>query len=735
MIYNFKTCCGKTEPNNYFQINTESVLLDGITYAITLGPIKICGTIISYKIPVVGYITYNDNGTGIYINSDGCLNCTQLSGFECIKPSPSPLPNLNQLSNECNVITIIPMSAECITRNPTTNNSTDGGVTLSITGGTPPYITEWRYQNIVFTGSSMVNLSGGQYSATTTDAYGDFVVYSVCTLISPTATATPTPTQTPTKTQTPTPTPHYSPSQTPTQTPTPTRPNSSPTQTPTQTHTPTQTPTSTQPLLSETFTMIATNLTNIDYNSTTPIGIKSSLTIKIVWGDGHIVTFPVLVGSQISVISHTYSTPYTGNILIQSNDLTSITYLSILNVRPYNTTTSSSLEIQTSQLNLLDGLLMFYNGKYSSGGVSGGFLTGNINLLPSTLKEFSSVDSNCTGDIASLSRVLESFEINPSSVNTDVNTIFGDVANLPNTLWRFSVYGNNTISGNIQNIPTPLLRTLNVYGLNQISGLINLMSTPVLQYLRVYGLNTIHGDLGGLSNTVTYIELSGNNYVTGDISTLPPILTHLYVYGVNTLYGNVSTFNYSTISELNIDGHNTISGDVSGINLKSFTNEWSINGWNQITGNIANLGNSYPHFGIEILGHNTIYGNIQDLPSNTSIISIEGYNVISGDLSLVHPNIVILIIKGNNTISTFSDSSKIFLHLGGIDILGTGFDSTNMDKLLNSYANSTWPGSSWNHYTYKELMVKGTSLPKYTAAATAAYNTLQTTKHVAITIS
>jgi hypothetical protein len=257
------------------------------------------------------------------------------------------------------------------------------------------------------------------------------------------------------------------------------------------------------------------------------------------------------------------------------------------------------------------------------------------------------------------------------------------------------------------------------------------MSTPILQYLDIQGNNTIHGDLGGLSNTVVSIYLDGVNYVTGDISTLPPNLTRLYVLGSNTLYGNISTLNYSTTYYLYISGNNTISGNISSVNLKTGM-DWSITGLNQITGNIATLGNSNIYEQLTIGGNNTINGNIQDLPSNSKTISIGGNNQISGDLSLVHSNILTLNITGNNTITTFSNSSRIFTNLYYINIVSgifaSGFNSTNIDNLLTSYANSIWSGSPG-----KTLTIKGTSTPKYTNIT--SYNTLQTTKNVAITIS
>jgi len=139
-------------------------------------------------------------------------------------------------------------------------------------------------------------------------------------------------------------------------------------------------------------------------------------------------------------------------------------------------------------------------------------------------------------------------------------------------------------------------------------------------------------------------------------------------------------------------------------------------GNNTITGNINSIGNLYAINAIVIEGQNTIYGNIQELPSNIKSFVIRGNNVISGDLSLVHLDIFALEIRGNNTISIFSDSSRIFTGLLQIKIVGSGFNSTNINNLLTSYSNSTWLGGS------KQLILNGTSTPKYTN--TSGYNTL-----------
>ena len=149
----------------------------------------------------------------------------------------------DSLQNECNVITIFPMVIECIGINPSLPTASDGQMTVSITGGTPPYTIIWSNGNI---SPAIDNLSVGEYSVTVIDYYGDFSAETSCTLsveVDCTFSASVTnfitePTPTPTLTRTVTPTP----SQTQQPTPTPTRtPNTTNTPTPTLTLTPTST--------------------------------------------------------------------------------------------------------------------------------------------------------------------------------------------------------------------------------------------------------------------------------------------------------------------------------------------------------------------------------------------------------------------------------------------------------------------------------------------------------------
>jgi hypothetical protein len=283
----------------------------------------------------------------------------------------------------------------------------------------------------------------------------------------------------------------------------------------------------------------------------------------------------------------------------------------------------------------------------------------------------------------------------------------------------------------VANFPSPLLNIL-IDGQNTISGNVSSMAslTNLLRF-DLYGNNSVSGDLGNLSDTVTQIRIKGTNTVTGDIADLPTDLTTILVWGIapggNTIYGDVNTFNYSTLDFIQIFGYNQISGNTSSINLKAGAS-LDIDGENTITGDIGAIGNSFAYSSITIKGYNTIYGNIQNLPSNAIRIGIYGQNTISGDLSLINLNTQVLYVYGTNTISGFTDSTKIFTGLLQIEIIGSGFTSTNIDNLLTSYANSTWVFSN------RLLKLEGTSMPTYTN--TTSYNILTgSTKNVIITIT
>ena len=738
MIYYFTSCCDESNsfgiqnntfnaPNNWtwFELNNFS-----ISYYLSVGSFSGCVTYSGSSQFVLPNLTLYDLTPIVNDDYSDCSKCT--FSHPCNTPPPVVTPIIAGQLNECDVITIMPMGIECVSSNPSSYGSSDGEVSVSITGGTPPYKVYWSSSTNPSIGiqPSLYNIPNDTYAATVVDFYGDFTATTYCTINTPkncTFSASivefflpsPTPTQTMTVTPTFTPTP----------TVTPTKPPISPTQTPTPTHTPTPTEQS-----FETFTMIARSLTSIS-----PGGFKitSSLPFRVVWDVANNIytDYPATPGGTL--ISHTYPTPYTGNILIKSSDLSSITTLSPYNVSPVITNTSVRyLEIETSQINLLDGLLTMG----TIGNPTTYFISGDISDLPSTLTRFQTYYSNCFGDIQDLPPNLVSFVVNQfgSNYTNQSNTITGDVTNLPPPLTLIEIGGSNTLSGNIQNFPSPGF-DIRIGGLNVIGGNIGLMSTsthPSLIRFWIYGNNTISGDLGGISNSVTDIDLRGKNFVTGDIATLPPSLNFLTVWGIspggNTLYGNISTFTYLTLNKIIIYGNNTISGNISSINLKTSAT-FDIDGLNTITGDIATFGNSNDYGSITIRGNNTIYGNIQNLPSNATVIEIDGDNVISGDLSLVNLTTANLVIRGNNTITTFSNPNRVFSSLSKIIIISNvsvvGFDSSNIDRLLTSYANSTWIGPAG----FKQIQLRGISTPvKYTN--TTSYNILTGPKQVGITL-
>lgn len=97
--------------------------------------------------------------------------------------------------NECQPIVVFPLGIACQATNPTSVTTSDGVLSLIVTGGTPPYNILWGNGNTTFT---INNLSVGSYPVTVTDYYGDFTAKTTCVLsvVEPTL-PPPSPTPTP----------------------------------------------------------------------------------------------------------------------------------------------------------------------------------------------------------------------------------------------------------------------------------------------------------------------------------------------------------------------------------------------------------------------------------------------------------------------------------------------------------------------------------------------------------
>jgi len=79
--------------------------------------------------------------------------------------------------NTCDILTIFPMGLICSSTNAYTPFTNDGGITLYITGGTPPYTINWSNGSH---SQNLTNLQTGDYTATVIDYYGDFTATTTC---------------------------------------------------------------------------------------------------------------------------------------------------------------------------------------------------------------------------------------------------------------------------------------------------------------------------------------------------------------------------------------------------------------------------------------------------------------------------------------------------------------------------------------------------------------------------
>lgn len=124
-------------------------------------------------------------------------------------PTPTRTPTLTPSNspvvipkNDCEVFTLFDMGLIC---NPTTlpssSSSSDGSLSIIVTGGTSPYSYYWGGGQ---RNQTLSNIPQGSYEVTVVDYYGDYTATTICNLfpLTPTPTSTTTPTPTPTTTPT-----------------------------------------------------------------------------------------------------------------------------------------------------------------------------------------------------------------------------------------------------------------------------------------------------------------------------------------------------------------------------------------------------------------------------------------------------------------------------------------------------------------------------------------------------
>ena len=221
----FINCCTESDvitvnilPNNFGFPYGSSIIYDNKCYQIyTSG---IAGEIIaSYDYPdyqscvecnrVVPCVTPTPTPTATYTATPTPTLTATPTTTPTLSVTPTPTQTFSTTTttttirpvsrNECLPITLFPMGVECFTVDPTAPTLSNGSMTISITGGTPPYTILWSTgaQNVV----TLNNLGTGSYTAFVIDYYGDFSAQTTCSVVAP----SPVPTNTPTPTMTPTP--------------------------------------------------------------------------------------------------------------------------------------------------------------------------------------------------------------------------------------------------------------------------------------------------------------------------------------------------------------------------------------------------------------------------------------------------------------------------------------------------------------------------------------------------
>lgn len=387
-----------------------------------------------------------------------------------------------------------------------------------------------------------------------------------------------------------------------------------------------------------------------DVEATTP----SKLLVD--WGDSTVEAFS-LTSSPILTLDHTYSSPYTGEIKLKTNNSGIITgFTNFIS----SAITNDSIAFTTTELGAFTGLSRFLCSDSVIGAVSN-IISGDIANLPPTLTRFLCGGNNTTtGDIGYLPTGLTLYR------NTGLNTTFGDIANLPLGLKTYDNEGNNTTTGDIAYLPTGLTSYDN------------------------RGINSTYGDIGSLPNTLTYYLNWGNGSGTG--GTMPFQSTSGDLAGLS---GKTNLTYYNNL------GRNTTFGDIANlpINLQTFQNWGStVSGTGQITsGNISSLKSKLIYYGNQ--GANTVTGTLQSMTAPTGLTYFEsiGFNTISGEIHNIPFNTTYFSLQGRANNLAYSGKTWKSAATGGtgvqfvfINSIDNSIDINETSQLVIDLAAATW---------------------------------------------
>jgi hypothetical protein len=471
--------------------------------------------------------------------------------------------------------------------------------------------------------------------------------------------------------------------------------------------------------------------------------IESTFPFIVDWGDGTSTSFPAGYILQADVNKHiynpiTYPAGFTGQIKVKSRDLGGI---KILRTDTAGFTTGSATILGTE-------LIKLYNLKELHSIKTN--LVCTAIQFPRTLLRLTSYIDGVSGSVADLPRNMVS--INMQTEFTELNTLSGNVSQLPPLLNTCIIHGRNTITGDMANVPVQFKTTMqfiDIRGFNTIDGDASIFTTWGIQfkYFSLWGYNTFHGDVAGFSGLVemTGLLLHGYNYPTGNLSAFTPLikLKTLLIYenfnavgyppsAGNTLTGNIADLP-RTLTTTGIYGKNTITGNLidipngNGIVATYFDIRGRAPGGNTLTGNFIDIPSNVTKFYIESLT-NTITGALSDLPSGltTFVFSCAVNNGVTGDISDFPSGVNTISLTGNHAVQTYLTPKTWANPMYSVQIIPAAaynIPTVQLDQLLIDFDQSQWLQASGSP---KRLWLKGTR----SNVSDSAFNSLTITKDV-----
>jgi hypothetical protein len=263
---------------------------------------------------------------------------------------------------------------------------------------------------------------------------------------------------------------------------------------------------------------------------------------------------------------------------------------------------------------------------------------------------------------------------NMTELSSYLTNITGDISHLPDSITRIILSADapqsepnfvNTLSGNISGLPNSV------------------------NYVDIRGNNTITGDIAGITSLPGWqsdstLTIRGNNTISGNMSNLPNIQSitiwnngdadeqgAFYSYTGTTISGPLSL--KSNHKDILIAGANTISGPLTATTVPTTLDRLRIMGLNTISGNLNEL--RVPRLKLALMGNNTISGSLQDMTfSNAATLQMFQIKQLGqGGGTRVNTGNT---ISGN--INVFTNTLSLnFLYLGGLNSVSGDLSAFN----------------------------------------------------------